>query len=791
MFDRDSESTDPRRSERRLERRRDFDRESPVTGSSMLLKENTFISENERYIKRVDNLSREMGLFRESIQETKTAEVDEGVVDTLVGKMASNRWKVSVSNFREGIVSPIRDFLEERGRSTHEDLNRRHKQTILYLAQVRDTIERSGRNSVKGVSDTLRETMYNMTKSLASAVATVAVPVIKGIGTILFGTGKKEKSPTKAIEEQTLFLRTGKIIDNSSLLGRFFRRGLIPSAIAGGAALLGVGRSTAQRAEDKLSRGEELTGRERFVRSLIKWGIFTDITKRDLTGKGNVGAETNNLLKSILDTSKEYLTVTKQALMISMAFNKDFAKYFARGSEQTSNIMEDIRYQMAQMMRPILSPFESSMISLTKDQYYEIKRHREAKELELERDKRKKGKDDAGDGSGLFGFILPVFKKIGTFANLYLLKPILGAFLAAKTFILRGGIGRSIISPLLTAIRVSAPRLIAGFVARFNPLGMLVTAAITGFQIGKFIEPFVRKAFDWILRPLGVDFVDVVGGTIHRVVEFVKSSGRWIAGVFSSTIDAVAGAFKSVGGLLKDYLVKPVFGAFHAVGSAILGGITTAVKWVAKGIGKAMWGIFTWIGKQVIKIGWSVLSGIGNTLGSAIGWIGQKLVDAMVGTLKWAWGKISDGMGSLVSWIGNKIKEKVQSVPVIGRLFDWSEDSEARKFVGKVNELFRRGEKEPEERVTQRKEGERAVEDERLGFFTRVSQEISEKLRRNEEEVIEAREIQVEQNNRIIALLSNVVGNTSATVGALFDTQAAAIDANRKDALLDSSVGDF
>ncbi len=214
--------------------------------------------------------------------DVNVKEIEDSTVNNLTMAMTQNQFKVRVMNLKSGIITPLTDYFNFRFQQQDSVETQRHKESILYSADLKRTIERVNARSDFALVNSFRETYYGLTKSITSAIGTVITPVLKGIGFVLFGTKDKGKTVVQAIEEQTQFLRTGKIFESSNMFSRFMRRGLVGSAVAGAADLVGLGRQAAQRAERKRAAGEDRTIRENIVTQMgIWWGTFGDIEKFD------------------------------------------------------------------------------------------------------------------------------------------------------------------------------------------------------------------------------------------------------------------------------------------------------------------------------------------------------------------------------------------------------------------------------------------------------------------------------------------------------------------------------
>lgn len=462
--------------------------------------------------------------FARGQMESSNDEVS--AVRDLVGVVTSGKMNMRVSNLRDGITYPILDYIALADNEEKATATRRHKENVLNLIDVRRSIEKTAAQSNDTVVGSMRETYYNLTKSMVSAIGTVIKPIFKAAGFLLFGTGKKERTAVQAIDDQTRFMRTGFIEDTTTMFGRLFRRGLVGSAVAGVfTGITGIGRGSSQSVQDKRSRGEELNFVEKATDRLsVLTGWFTDINKKDTRAasqESNYDIQQVELLKGVKDATNRSNFLTEKIVMpgigniisaVAMsalelgATQKASFKLMADAMEidgfRQSNLLEDMRLEMKEVNSPLMSQYEQESLSILKAQNEQLLLANEIAEENAE-----SGKETSGSGGGLIGTITGLIfnrKTMGAIKGLgkrFIITPIIGAIKAGGSWIMKNGFKLLLRAPFAKVFTITA-------------------------VVGLFTK--------YLLRPM-IDWFDTTFGT--SIGESIDKANQWIADKFYGIID--------------------------------------------------------------------------------------------------------------------------------------------------------------------------------------------------------------------------------------------------------------
>lgn len=192
-----------------------------------------------------------------------------------------------VRNFKNDLFYPVRDFFDQNLRLDRKLSQIAEIRTVDHLKTIGDRVSALGTAVKTTFMSAIKDSYLRFTKApifttLKTLFNVGVKPVLSGIKTFLFGSGQKEKSTTEAVKDQTQFLRTGFIKDQSSFLGRFMERGLLKSLGSGAiTALTGAGRGMSQRAEEKKAQGETLNWLEKFSQKTFNQFDRLDVNQRD------------------------------------------------------------------------------------------------------------------------------------------------------------------------------------------------------------------------------------------------------------------------------------------------------------------------------------------------------------------------------------------------------------------------------------------------------------------------------------------------------------------------------
>lgn len=465
--------------------------------------------------------------FLEFARDQMESSGDEvSAIRDLVGVVSSGKMNMRVSNLRDGITYPILDYMaltdnEEKAVST-----RRHKENVLNLIDVKRSIERTAAQSNETMTGSIRETYYNLTKSMVSAIGTVIKPIFKAAGFLLFGTGKKERTAVQAIDEQTRFMRTGFIEDQTTMFGRFMRRGLVGSAVAGAfTGLTGIGRGSSQSIQDKRSKGEDLNFTEKMTDKLSAFtGWFSDVDKKDTrasSGQNDQDIRQVELLKGIKDANNRTnfalsgpVVDSQMKIVDSIGFATAMITSGLKSSQKLLtddmklsdfkqyNVLEGIKNEMREVNSPLMSQYEQESLGLLGRQNEHL-----ALANELSEEQAEAGKEKSGSGGGLIGMIAGlIFNKkamgmIKTLGMRFVISPIMGAIKAGGSWIAKNGFKMLLRAPFAKVFAIAA-------------------------VVGLFTKYLLRPIIDWFDTTFGTS----IGKSIDKVNE-------WIAGKFTGIID--------------------------------------------------------------------------------------------------------------------------------------------------------------------------------------------------------------------------------------------------------------
>jgi hypothetical protein len=216
--------------------------------------------------------------------EEKEVDISDASIISIVSLMQEATFKVRLMNAMRDIVYPMTEALTELQNQKMVVDRHLHQEDVLYQQSIISAIENMKDSVETSLIRTLvleyRQFTRNPVWSTLRLInAGLIKPLASTIGTILFGW-KKTKSDTDRIVESVdrlrEFMMTGQIDDRRSTFEKIIQGGLagITGRLIGSA--VGINEASAQRAEDKASRGEEATFLERlskrFINDTIKRG---------------------------------------------------------------------------------------------------------------------------------------------------------------------------------------------------------------------------------------------------------------------------------------------------------------------------------------------------------------------------------------------------------------------------------------------------------------------------------------------------------------------------------------
>lgn len=188
--------------------------------------------------------------------------ITSNTMDYFSAKMKVGTYNVRITNAALDIVDPLGEHMKSIYEHHHSQILKYHNEDMWYNARMIDMMSNSngsgGRGIVLAVKNFFRMPIFNTLASIGRTMTGLTRRV-------LFG---KEESSTqkivKAITDQTQFLRTGTILADDGIWSRIMNKGILNAATTaigrGAMGLVGVNRSKAQDAENRMSLGHDVTG---------------------------------------------------------------------------------------------------------------------------------------------------------------------------------------------------------------------------------------------------------------------------------------------------------------------------------------------------------------------------------------------------------------------------------------------------------------------------------------------------------------------------------------------------